>query len=812
MTDQPLSFGAAGVPENPDRVRAVKRRIAAAMLPPLPPAALGEVRLLPHQRQAAARLRRILQRHGGALLADDVGLGKTFAALAVAQHYECTHILAPAGLIAMWQAAVVRTAQRDVAVHSLHRASRHPLPHFAASGHDTVACRVRPLVIVDEAHALRNADTTRYRHVASAVSGCDVLLLSATPLHNSPRDLATLFALFRGPDAERIPDDVLASLIVRRHHRQIHGRMHRGHRPRPLPSVRTHRPFTVPQQRETLDRLLTLPAPLPARDGAVAGALIRLGLLRAWCSSDAALTQALTKRLQRGTAMRDALDAGRLLSNAELGSWIIGDDPAGDMQLGFAELLSSHTVEPDGRHSALHLLGKHCDALRDLREHHLANARADEVRAGYLRTVCERHAGTPVVAFSQHARTVQALFRALSDIAGVGMLTSRQARIASGPVTRPELLGWFAPRAQGRPPPPPSLRLHLLLTTDLIAEGVNLQDAGVVVHLDLPWTHALRVQRTGRVVRLGSPHRLAHVYRLRAARAVRQVLRAERRVAHKAALAARLVGDRDAHATVARRSAVDHASRWERCLLHWACNVGADTAERTRWPRMATIRSSHGVTGAVVLVQTVHGARLLACVLRGSRWWISTRADALVALSQGTLPARLGRSQASSTATIRPSAVRPPAVRPPAVISTLPVLRRVVRRWWRREQAAAIAGIALAAGAANSATTGQRLNRTQREAMTWLRRRVADRSTVERASIATYVREAQAMIARASGAGAAAALRSWMAEPVGGKGDALPDWRVHPELCHEAPPTGTRLGDSPELQPRVGACLWVRPA
>jgi hypothetical protein len=96
--------------------------------------------------------------------------------------------------------------------------------------------------------------------------------------------------------------------------------------------------------------------------------------------------------------------------------------------------------------------------------------------------------------------------------------------------------------------------------------------------------------------------------------------------------------------------------------------------------------------------------------------------------------------------------------------------------------------------------------------MTWLRRRVADRSTVERASIATYVREAQAMIARASGAGAAAALRLWMTEPVGGKGDALPDWRVHPELCHEAPPTETRLGDSPELQPRVGACLWVRPA
>ena len=47
--------------------------------------ALGEITLLPHQVAGAARLRTILQRHGGALLADEVGLGKTYTALAVAR-------------------------------------------------------------------------------------------------------------------------------------------------------------------------------------------------------------------------------------------------------------------------------------------------------------------------------------------------------------------------------------------------------------------------------------------------------------------------------------------------------------------------------------------------------------------------------------------------------------------------------------------------------------------------------------------------------------------------------------------------------
>ena len=797
MTDLRLTAGHAHRLRDVGRVRAVKRHLATVMLPPLPSVELGDVRLMPHQRQAAAQLLRVLQRHGGALLADDVGLGKTFTALAVAQHYAHTHILAPAGLVAMWEAAVLRTAQRDTPIHSLHRASRQPLPPLARSLADLPTTRGRTLVIIDEAHALRNTGSTRYRHIAMAVSGCDVLLLSATPLHNTPRDLAALFALFRGPHGDSVPDHLLAALVVRRQHDQISEADGNERRRASPPSVRVHKPFTVPQQRETLDRLLALPAPLPARDGAVAGALIRLGLLRAWCSSDAALTQALTRRLQRGTALRDALEAGRHPTNAELGTWLIGDDPAGDMQLGFAELLSSHAVAAAEQHSALELLGKHCDALRALRAFHLAHARADHVRASYLRTIRARHAGTPVVAFSQHARTVQALFRALSDIAGVGMLTGSQARVASGPVTRPELLGWFAPRAQGRPPPPPSRRVDLLLTTDLIAEGVNLQDAGVVVHLDLPWTHALRAQRTGRIVRIGSTHHVAHEYRVRAMQAVRRVLRAERIVARKAALAARLVGDRQAHAVKARSSAVDHATRWEQQLLRWALHDTAGTEDNASSPRSACITSAHGVRGAIVLAHGSQGARVLACVLNGTRWWISMRAEALLALSAGDRPTRgFGAWH-----------VPPVGATPTLGPVTLRALVRAVHRWGRRQRALHTAGTT----AIDGAPGGAALNQAQRHAMTWLQRRVAALSTVERARHATYLGEAQAMIAGAASAGAAVALRTWMDEADADARESWPDWRVHPALSALARPSVNSSVHSADAPVRVAACLWVWP-
>jgi hypothetical protein len=54
--------------------------------------------------------------------------------------------------------------------------------------------------------------------------------------------------------------------------------------------------------------------------------------------------------------------------------------------------------------------------------------------------------------------------------------------------------------------------IDLLLTTDLLSEGVNLQDAEVVVHLDIPWTLARMEQRVGRVARMGSRHGRVHVH------------------------------------------------------------------------------------------------------------------------------------------------------------------------------------------------------------------------------------------------------------------------------------------------------------
>src|SRR5690349_10059651 len=64
---------------------------------------LGDIMLLAHQREAIVRLEFALRKFGGALLADDVGLGKTFVALGLAgKQGGRTLVAAPASLREMW--------------------------------------------------------------------------------------------------------------------------------------------------------------------------------------------------------------------------------------------------------------------------------------------------------------------------------------------------------------------------------------------------------------------------------------------------------------------------------------------------------------------------------------------------------------------------------------------------------------------------------------------------------------------------------------------------------------------------------------
>lgn len=577
------------------------------------PTHIGEVTLHPHQQAALDRLRPMLDELGGAMLADDVGLGKTYVALALAATAGRPLVIAPASLRPMWRDAARRTATAPAFI-SYERLSRDTLP----AGDFT-------LVILDEAHHARTPGTRRYDAIARLCSNARVLLLSATPIHNTRRDLLALFALFLGARALDLDDEAAARLIVRREHGDIATAA-------PLPELGEPEWLMAGDDEPLLEHILALPPPLPPREAGDGGALLAVSLVRQWASSRTALAGTLRRRLARATALSAALESGCYPSRSELASWA-GDDDA--VQLAFAELLAP----ADGRSATLlRAVQAHATALRALLRRASGAADIDAARVGCLAELRERHAGERIVAFSHSADTVRLYFRGLCGQPRVGALTASGGMVASGAISRRATVERFAPAGSHVHPPRAIERIDLLITTDLLSEGINLQDASVVVHLDLPWTSARLAQRVGRSRRLGATHRRTAVYALAPPAPAEALLRVEQRLRAKAAIADATLGqteslppevtpDEPRQLPLPHSSAVQWRERLARALRLWLNDdadrgpVGATPGERPderQVPRQeSSWKDAASIVAAEASASLVPGAtrvRLVAAV------------------------------------------------------------------------------------------------------------------------------------------------------------------------------------------------------
>ena len=395
---------------------------------------LGNITLRPHQADGVARLRAALAEYGGALLADETGLGKTYIAAALIAEAKHPLVVAPSALLPMWRSALT-TAGVAARLHSTEALSRGRIP---ARG---------DLIVVDEAHHFRNPATRRYAALAGIVGNARVLLLSGTPVHNAHADITALLALFRA-------NPPLGRVIVRREHTS-------ATRPRvaPMEWIR------ATDDEETLHAIVALPPPVPPRDGEAGGALVAHGLVRQWASSAGALTAALKRRLGRAVAMAATLEHDRHPTYRDLRAWCLGE---GAVQLAFPELLIPEVVE--GTRELREAVEAHARGLRRLLAQIAARPDPDVARAAALREIV---AGRKTVAFSAYEDTVHAIARRLGDRRTCA-LSGRRGVVAGGRLRRAEVIARFAPVASGSPSPSAAQAIDLLIATDLLSEGLNL--------------------------------------------------------------------------------------------------------------------------------------------------------------------------------------------------------------------------------------------------------------------------------------------------------------------------------------------------
>lgn len=267
--------------------------------------------LFPEQARSFRRALDAVRRYGGGVLADPVGSGKTYVALAIAAALNRgpTACLVPATLMDQWETAAARVAV-PVALCSHQQVSRGRLPKST-----------RGLVVIDESHHFRNSRTRRYAYLAPWLVGRPALLVTATPVVNRVRDLANQLLLTVRDDALVLEGIVsLRALLARGCSAPALGRVViesdpvTERRPRRIPRLSSSTAAEGASMRGVVGMVGRLRL---SRNDSIAG-LLRGVLLRAGGSSPAALTAALRRYRRLLLHARDALAAGQRLDRSEL--------------------------------------------------------------------------------------------------------------------------------------------------------------------------------------------------------------------------------------------------------------------------------------------------------------------------------------------------------------------------------------------------------------------------------------------------------------------------------------------------------------
>lgn len=519
------------------------------------------------QRDGYERARAIARAHGGVVFADGVGTGKTEIGLAfieerIKEDGVYALIVCPAQLKKRWQDRVTESKLSAQVISFNELAADEQLVPDAANAHRvlTVGRDYYRLIVVDEAHALRNEDTTWYRAMERLLGGTEkqVVLLSATPINNGLWDLYNLVMLFARHDRglasagidsirelflaaganERDPESLapevlypIADAVSVRRDRAFIAREYPGASFPDGTPVRFPEPTLVTERYdldgahpgllhtvvEAIDALtMARYRPSAFRLGgeeqsmeAQLGGLLRSGILKRFESCwracletvetmigahDAFLVGWEQGQVLAGDALREAASAD--VDESGLAAWIE------EALEGGADSIPREEFSPE----YVDVVAADRELLLRIRDE-LAGLDAESDRKlDALRGILESSTANKICVFATYAATIRYLDENLAEEIGgrvrvtvIGTETSPDQRLAA--------LGRFAPKTVVREDYEPAEgEVDLLLSTDVLSEGQNLQQAQAVISYDMPWNPQRVVQRNGRVIRLKSDH------------------------------------------------------------------------------------------------------------------------------------------------------------------------------------------------------------------------------------------------------------------------------------------------------------------
>jgi len=579
------------------------------------------------QNDGIFRALRILDKYNGVLIADGVGLGKTFVGgelirQAVEERRQRALLIAPAALRdGTWERF------KDHYQLYIETVSYEELTNDTQLGGAFPHLKNRPneyaLVIVDEAQAFRNPDTDRAKALRKLLQGRppkQLVLLSATPVNNSLWDLYYLLTNFIKHDAEfadqgirslkekfndamkQDPDDLKPDALfdvldattvrrtrhfVRRYYPNDRVKDHRGQEqpvrfPDPHVEADAYSFDTLlPGFFEEIEEALApengppkltlarysptryLPgAPLSMSEEALVG-LLRSGLLKRFESSAHAFAETAGRMVRANNVFLEGLGKGYILTADAIEEWGQADSDEALEEL----IHDSGSVSSQGYD--VEELRKDVIADRDLLDGFAKKAgqvtrendpKLQELREALVKILHQaekeglderdKRNKRKIIIFSSFADTVHWMYDYLADVLEAdrrlaqyrGRLVGVTGDESLKGVSRRKAMFGFAPETTEAPPSEAGDLFDILVTTDVLAEGVNLQQSRNVINYDLPWNPMRLVQRHGRIDRIGSPHKDVFIRCFFPDKKLEALLDLETRIRRKLAQAAASVG------------------------------------------------------------------------------------------------------------------------------------------------------------------------------------------------------------------------------------------------------------------------------
>jgi len=619
-------------------------------------------KLFEFQKAAVKIAAHHLNKRGGVVIGDVVGLGKTLMATAISRIFEDDHgvetlIICPRNLVRMWEDYRQQYRLR-AKVLSITQAQRE-LPDLR---------RFR-LVLIDESHNLRNREGRRYRAIAEYIASNDsrVILLSATPYNKTYLDLSNQLRLFIDDqkDIGIRPEKLLRELgeteFIRRHQCPVRSlaafeksdytddwrdlmRLYLVRRTRSFiqenyakldpdrnrkylefsDGTRSYFPTRVPKtvkvkisEKDPDDQYarlfaddvvkavndLTLPRyglgnyqkpsphkPPTADEAKVLADLSRAGTrLKGFCrtnlfkrleSSGHAFILSVERHILRNFICLHAIEKGLPIpiGTQDMGlldTWANdqdtdlwdpaadnddngGTDPTStirqvmtekDILARASEVYDTYAAQFRRRFKWLKPELFNEDLAKDLRKDAKTlmtvlrnaggwDAKRDTKLQALVSLLSKQHPNNKVLVFSQFADTIDYL---TEELKAHGL---RAVEGVTGDTDDPTAIAYrFSPVSnEKRSQIAPENELRIVLATDVLSEGQNLQDCSIIVNFDLPWAIIRLIQRAGRVDRIGQQSDTIMCYSFLPAEGVERIIRLRSRVRQRLRENAEVVG------------------------------------------------------------------------------------------------------------------------------------------------------------------------------------------------------------------------------------------------------------------------------